>query len=84
MLKGAFGTGILAMPEAFKNSGMVNGFIFTLLIGALCTYGLHILVQTQYILCKRMKVPLLSYPDSMKAALLSGPKVFHCFAAMSP
>ncbi|KAF5294463.1 hypothetical protein FQR65_LT01589 [Abscondita terminalis] len=84
MLKGSLGTGILAMPEAFKNSGMANGFIFTILIGILCTYGLHILVQAQYVLCQRLRVPLLTYPDSMKAALLSGPKSFHKFANMSP
>ncbi|KAF2878967.1 hypothetical protein ILUMI_27206 [Ignelater luminosus] len=84
ILKGSLGTGILAMPEAFKNAGIVNGFIFTILIGALCTYGLHILVQAQYVLCKRMRVPLLTYPDSMKAALLSGPRMFHAFANASP
>uniref|UniRef100_A0A1Y1NIZ6 Amino acid transporter transmembrane domain-containing protein n=4 Tax=Photinus pyralis TaxID=7054 RepID=A0A1Y1NIZ6_PHOPY len=84
LLKGSLGTGILAMPEAFKNAGMVNGFIFTILIGILCTYELHMLVQAQYILCKRMRVPLLTYPESMKAALLSGPKFLHPFANLSP
>ncbi|KAK4872816.1 hypothetical protein RN001_014845 [Aquatica leii] len=84
MLKGCLGTGILAMPEAFKIAGLANGFIFTILIGILCTYGLHILVQAQYVLCKRLRVPLLTYPESMKAALLSGPSAFHKFADMSP
>ncbi|KAF5272698.1 hypothetical protein FQA39_LY07725 [Lamprigera yunnana] len=84
MLKGSFGTGILAMPEAFKYAGLLNGFIFTILIGALCTYGLHLLVKAQYVMCKRLRVPLLTYPDSMKVALLSGPPAFHKFARMSP
>ncbi|KAF2878968.1 hypothetical protein ILUMI_27207 [Ignelater luminosus] len=83
IFKGSLGIGILAMPDAFRNAGIVSGFIFTILIGTLCTYGLHILVQAQYILCKRKRVPLLTYPDSMKAALLSGPRIFHAFANAS-
>ncbi|XP_037906525.1 proton-coupled amino acid transporter-like protein CG1139 isoform X1 [Hermetia illucens] len=73
ILKGALGTGILAMPEAFKNSGYVNGIISTLLIGALCVYCLQILIRSQYILCKRHRVPILTYPESMKLALQEGP-----------
>lgn len=30
-------------------------------------------VRSQYILCKRLRVPILSYPDSMKYALKDGP-----------
>lgn len=33
ILKGALGTGILAMPQAFYNAGYANGFISTLVIG---------------------------------------------------
>ncbi|XP_065161836.1 proton-coupled amino acid transporter-like protein CG1139 isoform X2 [Atheta coriaria] len=84
LLKGSLGTGILAMPEAFKNSGLTNGFICTILIGILCTYCLHILVKAQYIMCKRLKVPILTYPESMKVALESGPQCLRKFANMSP
>ncbi|XP_018335116.1 proton-coupled amino acid transporter-like protein CG1139, partial [Agrilus planipennis] len=84
ILKGSLGTGILAMPKAFKDSGMVNGFVFTLLIGFLCTYCLHMLVQAQYVLCKRLKIPMLTYPESMKVALNSGPIWMRRFANMSP
>lgn len=44
MLKCSLGTGILAMPQAFYHAGYLNGFIATILIGMLCTYGVHILV----------------------------------------
>lgn len=73
MLKGSLGTGILAMPNAFYNSGLLIGTVGTLLIGVLCTYCLHVLVRSQYLLCKRLRVPILSYPDSMKYALQDGP-----------
>lgn len=84
LLKGSLGTGILAMPEAFKNSGMVNGFIFTIIIGILATYCLHVLVKAQYALCKRKKVPVLTYPESMKESLLIGPECLRKFANSSP
>lgn len=47
LLKGSLGTGILAMPKAFHQAGYMSGLINTILIGILCTYGLHILVSSR-------------------------------------
>lgn len=44
LLKGCFGTGILAMPEAFKFAGYVTGSVGTILIGIICTAAVHLLV----------------------------------------
>ena len=74
MLKGCLGTGLLAMPSAFNNSGYIVGLIATIMIGSLATYCLHILIRSQYELCKILKVPVLNYPMTMKAALEHGPK----------
>lgn len=82
-LKGVIGTGILAMPEAFKYAGMINGLISLILIAIICTYCLHLLVKSQYILCKKLKVGLLPYPDSMKAACEAGPEFFHFFTPVA-
>lgn len=49
LLKGSLGTGILAMPKAFHQAGYLSGFINTILIGILCTYGLHILVSSIFL-----------------------------------
>ncbi|KAL7294045.1 hypothetical protein TKK_0012519 [Trichogramma kaykai] len=84
LLKGSLGTGILAMPNAFCNSGLVTGTVATVLIGILCTYCLHILVKAQYELCKRLKVPILNYPQSMKVALEQGPAIFRPLAKYAP
>lgn len=80
LLKGALGTGILAMPQAFYFAGYASGIINTIIIGILCTYCLHILVQAQYAICKRRRVPMLSYPISMKLALEEGPPVLRFLA----
>ncbi|XP_066595895.1 proton-coupled amino acid transporter-like protein CG1139 [Prorops nasuta] len=76
LLKGSLGTGILAMPKAFLNSGYIVGMIATIIIGLLCTYCMRILVTSEYELCKRKRVPSLTYPATAEAALREGPPVF--------
>lgn len=73
LVKAFMGTGILAMPQAFYHAGYASGIINTIILGVLCTYCLHTLVNAQYILCKRNRIPFLSYPISMKIALANGP-----------
>ncbi|CAH0703678.1 unnamed protein product [Spodoptera exigua] len=73
LMKGSLGTGILAMPKAFSNAGYVVGSVGTVVIGVLCTYCIHILIDSCYVLCKRRKVPSLSYTAAAEAALLEGP-----------
>jgi len=48
LLKGSLGTGILAMPAAFKNSGYAVGMVSTFIIGLICLYCVHILLHTNY------------------------------------
>lgn len=73
LLKGSLGTGILAMPHAFHNSGYIVGVICTVIIGFICTYCIHLLINAEYELCKRRKEPSMSYPGTAKAALEEGP-----------
>jgi proton-coupled amino acid transporter len=75
LLKGSLGTGILAMPNAFFKAGLVIGFVGTILIGSLCTYCIHVLVRSQYQMCKQMRVPFLSYPRTLQLALEQGPVI---------
>ncbi|XP_053623801.1 proton-coupled amino acid transporter-like protein CG1139 [Plodia interpunctella] len=73
LLKGSLGTGILAMPRAFMHSGYVIGVIGTVFIGVLCTYCIHVLLDSCYTLCKRRKVPSMTYTAAAEAALSEGP-----------
>ncbi|CAG9803780.1 unnamed protein product [Chironomus riparius] len=83
LLKGSLGTGILAMSNAFNDSGYVTGIIGTIIIGVLCTYCIHQLISAEYELCKRKKVASLNYVGVTEAALLEGPKCLHKFSKMS-
>jgi len=83
LLKGSLGTGILAMPKAFYNAGYVVGLIATIIIGLLCTYCMRILVRSEYELCKRRRVPSMTYPATAEAALLEGPVFLRPFSKAS-
>uniref|UniRef100_A0A182W4U8 Amino acid transporter transmembrane domain-containing protein n=1 Tax=Anopheles minimus TaxID=112268 RepID=A0A182W4U8_9DIPT len=73
MLNGNLGTGILAMPDAFKNAGLYVGFFGTLAMGVICTHCMHLLVRCSHILCRRYGRPSLSYAEVGYYALDSGP-----------
>ncbi|KAH8371237.1 hypothetical protein KR093_006713 [Drosophila rubida] len=80
LLKGSLGTGILAMPNAFRNSGYLTGAIGTIVIGIICTYCIHQLVKAEYELCRRKRVPSMNYPAVAESALQEGPSFFKCCA----
>eukprot|EP00090_Calanus_glacialis_P045632 TRINITY_DN8597_c0_g1_i1.p1 TRINITY_DN8597_c0_g1~~TRINITY_DN8597_c0_g1_i1.p1 ORF type:complete len:481 (-),score=96.52 TRINITY_DN8597_c0_g1_i1:55-1497(-) len=65
MLKGNIGTGILAMPDAIKNSGLVVGNLGLVLMATICVHCMHILVNSSQELCRRTNVPFLTYSDVM-------------------
>lgn len=44
LLKSSLGTGILAMPMAIKNAGLIFGAVGTIIVGIICTHCVHILV----------------------------------------
>lgn len=74
-MKGSLGSGILAMPMAFRHAGLWFGLIFTFIIGGICTYCVHILVKSSQILCRRTRVPLMGYADIAETAFLAGPEI---------
>ncbi|KAL7306929.1 hypothetical protein TKK_0001088 [Trichogramma kaykai] len=73
LIKSSLGTGILAMPNAIKNGGLLVGGIGTILIGILCSHCVHILVKSSHVLCRRTKTPAMTYADTAAAAFESGP-----------
>lgn len=73
LLKGNIGTGILAMPDAFKNAGLVLGVIGTLFMGVICTHCMHILVGCSRELCVRNQRPAMSFAEVVEDAFAMGP-----------
>lgn len=73
LLKGNIGTGILAMPDAFRNAGLFVGLIGTLAMGLICTHCMHILVKCAHELCRRAQVPALGFSGVTEKAFETGP-----------
>lgn len=80
LLKGNIGTGILAMPDAFKNAGLVLGVFGTLIMGAICTHCMHMLVQCAHELCIRSQKPALSFSEVVEDSFASGPVFLRPYA----
>lgn len=80
LLKASLGSGVLAMPLAFKNAGLVIGSIGTLLIGFVCCHVIHVLVKTSQQLCVELKKPAIGYADTCDLVFQNGPKPVRKFA----
>ncbi|XP_047358470.1 proton-coupled amino acid transporter-like protein pathetic [Vespa velutina] len=83
LLKSSLGTGILAMPNAIRNGGLLIGGLGTIIIGIICAHCVHILVRSSHILCKRTKTPKMTYAETAYAAFLCGPKILRPWANAS-
>ncbi|XP_054268247.1 proton-coupled amino acid transporter-like protein pathetic [Macrosteles quadrilineatus] len=69
VLKSSLGSGLLAMPSAFMNAGLLVGFIGTLFVGVICAHCTYILVKSSQALCYHTKKSHLNYPETTEAAL---------------
>ncbi|KAL0884074.1 hypothetical protein ABMA27_016097 [Loxostege sticticalis] len=80
IIKASLGSGLLAGPLAFSNSGWGVGIVGTIIIGLICGHCIHILVKTSRGCCIAEKKPSLGYAETCKAAFKNGPKCVRSFA----
>ncbi|XP_065087440.1 proton-coupled amino acid transporter-like protein CG1139 [Ochlerotatus camptorhynchus] len=73
IIKGSLGTGIMAMPLAFKNGGLLMGSIGTVVICVLYTHFIHLLVSTSQKASKRSQVPMLGFSETARDVFSKGP-----------
>lgn len=63
LLKGNIGTGILAMPDALKNSGLWFGTCGLVVLSVFCVSCMHLLVNSSAALARKTGAAFLTYPD---------------------
>ncbi|KPJ06322.1 Proton-coupled amino acid transporter 4 [Papilio machaon] len=74
LLKASLGTGILAMPKAFKSSGLINGIFLTILVAVICTHCAYVLIKCAHVLYKKTRRTTMSYPEVAESAMQNGPQ----------
>ncbi|XP_049864918.1 proton-coupled amino acid transporter-like protein pathetic [Pectinophora gossypiella] len=74
LLKSSLGSGILAMPAAFKNAGTIAGIFGTIILGYICTHCVYLLVKTSQEVSRVSKVPSLGYAETVEAVFVTGPR----------
>ncbi|XP_053624811.1 proton-coupled amino acid transporter-like protein pathetic [Plodia interpunctella] len=80
LLKASLGTGILAMPKAFKCVGLVSGVLFTILVAVICTHCSYILIKCAHVLYKKTKKTSMTFAEVGEAALDNGPRGLRKYA----
>lgn len=81
ILKANIGTGVLAMPSAFKNVGLWLGFVLVPLIGLVCIHCMNILIQSHNHLCDKFNYESLDYDQVASLSLACGPRWIRRFVA---
>ncbi|XP_014090789.1 proton-coupled amino acid transporter-like protein CG1139 [Bactrocera oleae] len=83
LLKGSLGFGILSMPMAFYNGGLLFSMIATLIVGFLCAHCVHILVKTSQDICRNNKIAALSFSETTEKVFEGGPKCLRAWSVFA-
>ncbi|GBM16725.1 Proton-coupled amino acid transporter 1 [Araneus ventricosus] len=73
LLKGNIGTGILAMPNAVSNAGLLVGSAGIPVLGVICVHCMHLLVISSKTLARKVGVTSLDYSSTAELAFKLGP-----------
>jgi proton-coupled amino acid transporter len=82
ILKGNLGTGILAMPVAFKHLGYANSIILLPLICIISAYCVHILVRSSRRASKRLNDYEITYSVLARRSFELGPTWLNGFSEL--
>lgn len=74
LIKANIGTGILAIPNAFANSGLILGTVALPILGFIAIHCMHLLVNSHNKICNILGYRALDYQEVAEKALQLGPR----------
>ncbi|KAJ8718031.1 hypothetical protein PYW07_005961 [Mythimna separata] len=78
------GSGMLAMPLATSQMGIVLGPVLTLLTGFLIIFTHRLMLGSIYEVARQLRIPYISYRYGFRLALLHGPPALHWIGDRGP
>ncbi|KAL6977954.1 hypothetical protein U1Q18_051997, partial [Sarracenia purpurea var. burkii] len=79
LLKYIIGAGVLTLPYFFKTVGWAVAIFGALLVGVMYTHVLHVLLDVEYQLCKKLKTPSLTFVGIVVHSFEQGPRYVRRF-----
>ncbi|XP_065202153.1 proton-coupled amino acid transporter-like protein pathetic [Planococcus citri] len=76
LLKYIVGTGVLLLPYTFRSVGYAVAIFGTIFVCVLYIHVIHLLLEVEYQLCKKLKTPNLTYLGIVQGAFEQGPRFF--------
>ncbi|XP_019820830.1 proton-coupled amino acid transporter 2 [Bos indicus] len=76
LVKGNMGTGVLGLPLAMKNAGILMGPLSLLAIGFISCHSMHILIRCARRFCHRFNKPFMDYGDTVMHGLEANPSAW--------
>ncbi|XP_023568931.1 proton-coupled amino acid transporter 2 isoform X2 [Octodon degus] len=76
LVKGNMGTGILGLPLAVKNAGILMGPLSLLVMGFVAGHCMHVLVRCAQRFCRRLNKPFMDYGETVMRALEASPSAW--------
>ncbi|XP_013395811.1 proton-coupled amino acid transporter 4 [Lingula anatina] len=82
-LKSNVGSGILGMPYAISNAGILVGTLAAMALGMLTTHCMHLLVGAAQIICDRRRISEVNYANAVEMSFQDGPEPLRRFSKAS-